>query len=339
MPRPNGRNAAGKPELGSAERWFSSLPGNNTWRLVSISRRPRCEPWTLRLVSMRRPKSLTPKGYIHRIRRCISRILTYLATRVSPGVSPDMAKHALFNYRTLDEVRAHAKELGLSLKASDSIQALLKPVKVGNLTAPNSLAVHPMEGCDGTPEGAPDELTFRRYRRFAAGGAGLLWLEATAVVHEGRANPRQIFLNEKTYDEFARLVDESHKAAKASMGPNHRPIVIVQLTHSGRYSKPEGKAAPIIAHHSAVLDKRQAQECIIKRLPTFIYMDDYRTLEGNARLDQVLQRLDQPLPQDETLLMIFKLAGLDLKKLVGRNATTCRRRFPTISLQADRMKS
>jgi hypothetical protein len=62
--------------------------------------------------------------------------------------------------------------------------------------------------------------------------------------------------------------------------------------------------------------QRQAYECIIKRLPTFIYMDDYRTLEGNARLDQVLQRIDQPLPQDETLLMIFKLAGLDLKKLV-----------------------
>ena len=62
--------------------------------------------------------------------------------------------------------------------------------------------------------------------------------------------------------------------------------------------------------------KRQAEQCIIKHLPTFIYMDDYRTLDGNAHLDQVLQRLDQPLPQDETFLMIFHLAGLDLKKLV-----------------------
>jgi energy-coupling factor transporter ATP-binding protein EcfA2 len=62
--------------------------------------------------------------------------------------------------------------------------------------------------------------------------------------------------------------------------------------------------------------QRQAEKCVIRHLPTFIYMDDYRTLEGNAHLDQVLQRIDQPLPQDETLLMIFNLAGLDLKKLV-----------------------
>ena len=62
--------------------------------------------------------------------------------------------------------------------------------------------------------------------------------------------------------------------------------------------------------------QRKAHECIIKHLPTFIYMDDYRTFEGTAHLDQVLQRIDQPMPQDETLLMIFKLAGLDLKKLI-----------------------
>src|SRR4029077_13992699 len=63
--------------------------------------------------------------------------------------------------------------------------------------------------------------------------------------------------------------------------------------------------------------QRKAQDSIIKHLPTFIYMDDYRSLEGTAHLDQVLQRIvqNQPTPQDETLLMIFKLAGLDLKKL------------------------
>src|SRR3984893_9274039 len=59
----------------------------------------------------------------------------------------------------------------------------------------------------------------------------------------------------------------------------------------------------------------KARECIIKHLPTFIYMDDYRSVEGTAHLDQVLQRINEPMPQDETLLVIFKLAGLDLKKL------------------------
>lgn len=165
-----------------------------------------------------------------------------------------MAKHERFSYRSLEEVLEDARRLGLSLHASEDISPLLEPAKIGPLTAPNALAVHPMEGCDGTAEGAPDELTFRRYRRFAAGGAGLLWFEATAVVHEGRANPRQIFINPETYDEFARLAEESRAAAKESMGPSHRPVMMLQLTHSGRYSKPEGRPAPIIAHHSAVLD-------------------------------------------------------------------------------------
>jgi len=47
-----------------------------------------------------------------------------------------------------------------------------------------------MEGCDGTPEGAPTDLTVRRYERFGAGGAGLIWFEATSVAADGRANPR-----------------------------------------------------------------------------------------------------------------------------------------------------
>ena len=55
-----------------------------------------------------------------------------------------------------------------------------------------------MEGCDGTLDGQPGELTLRRYRRFGAGGAKLIWGEAAAVVEEGRANPRQLLVNEST---------------------------------------------------------------------------------------------------------------------------------------------
>src|SRR5262249_55627669 len=60
---------------------------------------------------------------------------------------------------------------------------------------------------------------------------------------------------------------------------------------------------------------QKAQDCIVRNLPTFIYMDDYLSFSGTANLDQVAQRRDQPTPEDETLLMIFKLAGLDLNKL------------------------
>ena len=61
---------------------------------------------------------------------------------------------------------------------------LFRPVSLGPLKAGNRLCIQPMEGCDGTLDGQPDELTFRRYRRFGAGGANVIWGEATAVVRE-----------------------------------------------------------------------------------------------------------------------------------------------------------
>ncbi|MFA4974898.1 MAG: AAA family ATPase [bacterium] len=64
--------------------------------------------------------------------------------------------------------------------------------------------------------------------------------------------------------------------------------------------------------------KRKAHEYIVGRLPTFIYMDDYRRFQGRAILKQVKERRDKKslAPEDETLLMIFRLSGLDLNEEV-----------------------
>ncbi|MFZ2149059.1 MAG: hypothetical protein WAV28_17755, partial [Sedimentisphaerales bacterium] len=117
-----------------------------------------------------------------------------------------------------------------------------------------------MEGCDGDSQGRPGKLTLRRYERFAAGGAGLLWFEATAVVPEGRANPRQLWLNEDSKDAFAALIKRTREKAKESCGPNHRPVIVAQLTHSGRYSKPGSTAQPIIAQHDPYRDPLAPQQ-------------------------------------------------------------------------------
>jgi NADPH-dependent glutamate synthase beta subunit-like oxidoreductase/2,4-dienoyl-CoA reductase-like NADH-dependent reductase (Old Yellow Enzyme family) len=113
-----------------------------------------------------------------------------------------------------------------------------------------------VEGCDGDAQGFPQELTYRRYRRFGAGGSGMIWLEASAVVFAGRANPRQLVFSEETRAGMAELVRQTNQAAAEVFGEEHRPLLVAQLTHSGRYSKPRGEAAPIIAHHSAPLDPR-----------------------------------------------------------------------------------
>jgi 2,4-dienoyl-CoA reductase-like NADH-dependent reductase (Old Yellow Enzyme family) len=109
-----------------------------------------------------------------------------------------------------------------------------------------------MEGCDGNPDGSPGELTFRRYERFGAGGAKLIWGEACAVTEDGRANPRQIVLNESTRDAFARMVSACRKAHHEANGDDADLAIGLQLTHSGRYSY----RRPVIATHDPILDPR-----------------------------------------------------------------------------------
>jgi 2,4-dienoyl-CoA reductase (NADPH2) len=163
--------------------------------------------------------------------------------------------HERFRFRSLDELRAKVAELGQDLPLDDDLSPLARRVRIGTKETPNALAIQPMEGCDGTADGRPDELTTRRYHRFAHGGAGLLWFEATAVVPEARANPRQLLLVESTADSFAALREGALAAGREANGAEYTPYTVIQLTHSGRYSRPVDKPAPIIAHHDGLLDK------------------------------------------------------------------------------------
>ena len=145
------------------------------------------------------------------------------------------------------------KEADVSFPYSEDISCLSKEIRVGTRIAHNRIVYQAMEGCDGTLDGAPDELTKRRYMRFARGGAGIIWFEATAVLGEGRANPRQMYLTPKTRGDFERIVNDIKEECFKTNG--FEPLVIVQLTHSGRYSKPEGTPAPLIAYNNPIFEK------------------------------------------------------------------------------------
>src|SRR6478672_1147174 len=109
-------------------------------------------------------------------------------------------------------------------------------MRIGGRDVANRLVVQPMEGCDGNLDGTPGELTFRRWRRFAEGGASLIWGEATAVVEEARANPRQLLISRATAPALKLLLDDTRAARRARFGTTHGFIVGIQLTHSGRWS-------------------------------------------------------------------------------------------------------
>ncbi len=144
-------------------------------------------------------------------------------------------------------------EAGATLPFADNATALNAPITILNKTVNNRVVYQAMEGCDGTREGAPDELTIRRYMRFAEGGAGIIWFEATAVMENGRANPRQMYITEKTLDSFKKIVNDIKERCLKTNG--YEPVVICQLTHSGRYSKPEGVPAPLIAYNNPIFEK------------------------------------------------------------------------------------
>ena len=164
-----------------------------------------------------------------------------------------------FRLSTIEELKQLAAQLNVPINAIADASNLAEPVQVGGLVIPNSLAIHPMESADGDSQGRPGELTVRRYERFAAGGAGLIWAEATAVVPEGRAYPRQLWLSDKSKAGFATMVKRMREVAAESVAPDHKPVIVLQLTHSGRYSKPEGAPNPLICQRDPHRDALNLQ--------------------------------------------------------------------------------
>lgn len=156
-----------------------------------------------------------------------------------------------FAYRTEEELLSAAESQGAPLSLSHDLSALKTPLAVpgSDVTLKNRLTVHPMEGFDSLPDGGPGELTLRRIRRMASGGAGLVWAEATAVTEDGRTNRGQLWIRRETLDGFKRMAETAHEASGGA------PIIL-QLTHSGRFSKPRNVPAPVIAMHNPVMDEK-----------------------------------------------------------------------------------
>jgi len=206
-----------------------------------------------------------------------------------------MANHERFDFRDKDALVEKARAIGQPLPFTDDIGALLQPEALNGKVLPNRLAVLPMEGADGEADGSPSEKTFRRYQRFGGGGSALVWFEATAVVQEGRSNPRQLMLDAATKDSFARLVEAARKAAGKQV-----ISFILQLTHSGRFSRPEGKLRPTIAVRNPYLDPLQ-------ELPA-----DYPLIT-----DQELDRLQERFAEAAVLAAKAGFDGVDVKACHG----------------------
>jgi 2,4-dienoyl-CoA reductase-like NADH-dependent reductase (Old Yellow Enzyme family) len=198
-----------------------------------------------------------------------------------------------FFYRHADEIRRDAESRNLYLPWSEDLSFLRGPVRVGTKIAPSRFAALPVEGRDADTGGAPTEMTFRRYRRCAAGGSGIIHFEAVAFSPQGRASDHQMMLNGSTAPRLKKLLDETKAEAERTTG--HTPLCYLQLQESGRYVHAAGMSPRLVVHCKE--------------------MDDLARVSGDAPLltDDALARICDQFVEAAALAYELGFDGVDVK--------------------------
>jgi NADPH2 dehydrogenase len=165
--------------------------------------------------------------------------------------------------RDIAHFQQHLESLAIALPCDREIahgaaSPVAQSLERQDLRIGNRIAVHPMEGWDGAADGNPGEGTLRRWRRFGSSGAKLIWGgEAVAVRHDGRANPNQLVIAPHTERGLARLREILIEEHRRATGSDDGLVIGLQLTHSGRYSRPDAhnRPEPKILYHHPILDR------------------------------------------------------------------------------------
>ena len=176
-----------------------------------------------------------------------------------------MAYRRIASFKSASDFRAHLQQSNIALDFDDELIAGADAPFAQSYRLPNGFIVGnrfcvlPMEGWDGTTDGCPSELTYRRWQHFGASGAKLIWGgEAVAVRHDGRANPNQLMINEANLGALANLRQGLVAAHAQSFGNADDLLIGLQLTHSGRFCRPNEKKRlePRILYRHPVLDRK-----------------------------------------------------------------------------------
>src|SRR6266566_5239576 len=169
--------------------------------------------------------------------------------------------------KTPQDFRNHFSSLGINLPCEDQIVTgaasplaqRIAGVTINGKRIGNRWAIQPMEGWDGTTSGGVTEELTRRWHRFGESGAKLIYGgEAMAVRPDGRANPNQLIINEENKAGLARLRETLVAAHQDHYGKTDDLVIGFQLTHSGRFCKPNDKfrMEPRVAYRHPILDKK-----------------------------------------------------------------------------------
>ncbi len=175
-----------------------------------------------------------------------------------------MSYRRVAQLRTPANFRDHLAEIGVDLPfdeimLSGAQSPLAQDYSVHGRTVGNRFAVLPMEGWDAASDGHATDYVRRRWSRFGQSGAKLIWGgEAVAVRHDGRANPQQLVINQQTVGDLAELRNILISAHRERHDTADDLLIGLQLTHSGRFARPNDKKRlePAILYPHPLLNRR-----------------------------------------------------------------------------------
>jgi 2,4-dienoyl-CoA reductase-like NADH-dependent reductase (Old Yellow Enzyme family) len=160
-----------------------------------------------------------------------------------------MSYRRIASLKSVTEFQAYVQQLGIELpidsEPGGAGSPLAQSFEVHGHTVGNRFAILPMEGWDGTIDGRPTDFTLRRWKNFGRSGAKLIWGgEAVAVRHDGRANPNQLLIHEGTASSLEDLRRALVSAHEQEFERSDDLLVGLQVTHSGRYARPNQSSLP-----------------------------------------------------------------------------------------------
>lgn len=171
-------------------------------------------------------------------------------------------------FKEVSAFKAHLASLPIHLDCDDELlpperSVLAQPLQVEGRRVGNRLCIHAMGGMDGTPDGRVTELVTRRWTNFGRSGAKLIWGgEAVAVRRDARDNPFQLYYHLDNRASQEKLLHDTRNAHRERFGTIDDLLVGLQITHSGRYCRPDldFRAKPRIAYRHPLLDARSGVE-------------------------------------------------------------------------------
>ena len=186
--------------------------------------------------------------------------------------------------RSPEDFRAYLEKIGADLDFDEEVESgpdapLAQPLDYRGKTLSNRFAVLPMEGWDAEKDGRPSDLVKRRWQHFGQSGAKMIWgCEAVAVRHDGRANPLQLTFKPEYLDAFIALRELLVSAHEERFGGSDDLLIGLQLTHSGRFCRPNHKKQmePHILYHHPLLDRK-------------FHLADDKPLMTDGEIDQLIE--------------------------------------------------